>query len=85
MPDLLHYRYRVVDMHQAMFEQTVTLLLSGEFICNVRYPDAWRFLEDEAQRKHVDAFARPARPARPAPGQHAAGRGLVRRLPADRR
>ena len=39
-----------------MFEQTVTLLLSGEFICNVRYPDAWRFLADEAQRKDVDAF-----------------------------
>jgi hypothetical protein len=39
-----------------MFEQTVTLLLSGEFICNVRYPDAWRFLEDESQRKDVDAY-----------------------------
>jgi hypothetical protein len=39
-----------------MFEQTATLLLSGEFICNVRYPDAWRFLEDESQRKDVDAF-----------------------------
>ena len=39
-----------------MFEQVVTLLLSGEFICNVRYPDAWRFLEDEARRKDVDAF-----------------------------
>jgi hypothetical protein len=39
-----------------MFEQTVTLLLSGEFICSVRYPDAWRFLTEEAQRKDVDAF-----------------------------
>jgi hypothetical protein len=39
-----------------MFEQTVTLLLPGEFVCNVRYPDAWRFLEDEAQRKDVDPF-----------------------------
>jgi len=39
-----------------MFEQTVTLLLSGEFICKVRYPDAWRFLEDESQRKDVDAY-----------------------------
>jgi hypothetical protein len=39
-----------------MFEQVVTLLLSGEFICNVRYPDAWRFLADESRRKDVDAF-----------------------------
>ncbi|MBK1620974.1 hypothetical protein CKO42_21625 [Lamprobacter modestohalophilus] len=39
-----------------MFEQTVTLLLSGEFICDVRYPEAWRFLEDEAQRQDVEAF-----------------------------
>jgi hypothetical protein len=39
-----------------MFEQTLTLLLSGEFICGVRYPDAWRFLEDEGQRREVDAF-----------------------------
>jgi hypothetical protein len=39
-----------------MFEQTLTLLLAGEFICGVRYPDAWRFLEDEGQRREVDAF-----------------------------
>lgn len=39
-----------------MFEQTLTLLLSGEFICGVRYPDAWRFLEDEGRRREVDAF-----------------------------
>ncbi len=39
-----------------MFEQTLTLLLAGEFICNIRYPDAWRFLEDEGQRHEVDAF-----------------------------
>ncbi|MBK1645850.1 hypothetical protein CKO25_14540 [Thiocapsa imhoffii] len=39
-----------------MFEQTLTLLLAGEFICNVRYQDAWRFLEDENQRHEVDAF-----------------------------
>jgi hypothetical protein len=39
-----------------MFEQTLTLLLAGEFICSVRYPDAWRFLEDEARRHEVDAF-----------------------------
>ncbi|NCA72497.1 MAG: hypothetical protein EOM91_21040 [Sphingobacteriia bacterium] len=39
-----------------MFEQTLTLLLAGEFICNVRYQDAWRFLEDDGQRDEVDAF-----------------------------
>jgi hypothetical protein len=39
-----------------MFEITVTLLLSGEFICNIRYPDAWRFLEDEAQRRDAEQF-----------------------------
>jgi hypothetical protein len=39
-----------------MFEPTLTLLLAGEFICNVRYQDAWRFLEDEARRDEVDAF-----------------------------
>jgi hypothetical protein len=39
-----------------MFEQTLTLLLAGEFICSIRYPDAWRFLEDEGQRREVDAF-----------------------------
>jgi hypothetical protein len=39
-----------------MFEQTLTLLLAGEFICSIRYPDAWRFLEDEVQRQEVDSF-----------------------------
>ena len=39
-----------------MFEQTLTLLLAGEFVCAVRYPDAWRFLEDEAQRQDAQAF-----------------------------
>lgn len=39
-----------------MLEQTLTLLLSGEFICGIRYPDAWRFLEDESKRKEVDTF-----------------------------
>jgi hypothetical protein len=39
-----------------MFEQTLTLLLAGEFICAVRYPDAWRFLDNEGQRHEVDAF-----------------------------
>jgi hypothetical protein len=39
-----------------MFETTMTLLLSGEFICGIRYPDAWRFLEDEAQRRDAEQF-----------------------------
>ncbi|WP_295433251.1 hypothetical protein [uncultured Thiodictyon sp.] len=39
-----------------MFEQTLTLLLGGEFICAIRYPDAWRFLEDESQRQDAAAF-----------------------------
>jgi hypothetical protein len=39
-----------------MFEQTLTLLLAGEFVCNVRYPEAWRFLEDPEQRQDADAF-----------------------------
>ncbi len=39
-----------------MFEQAATLHLSGELICNVRYPDPWRFLAGESQRKDVDAF-----------------------------
>jgi hypothetical protein len=39
-----------------MFEQTLTLLLAGEFICAIRYPDAWRFLDDEGQRAEAEAF-----------------------------
>ncbi|HRH79598.1 MAG TPA: hypothetical protein PLW81_00965 [Thiobacillaceae bacterium] len=39
-----------------MFEQAMTLLLSGQFICAVSQPDAYRFLQDEANRKEVEAF-----------------------------
>jgi hypothetical protein len=39
-----------------MFEQAVTLLLSGEFVCAVSYPDAYRFLQTEEHRKEVEAF-----------------------------
>jgi hypothetical protein len=39
-----------------MFEQTVTLLLAGEFVCAVSQPDAYRFLQEETQRKEVDAY-----------------------------
>lgn len=39
-----------------MFEQAMTLLLSGEFVCSVSQPDAWRFLQDEENRKEVSHF-----------------------------
>jgi len=39
-----------------MFEQTLSLLLAGEFICNVRYPEAWRFLDNAEQRQDAEAF-----------------------------
>jgi hypothetical protein len=39
-----------------MFQHTLTLLLSGEFIRAVRYPDAWRFLADEAQRREAETL-----------------------------
>ncbi len=39
-----------------MFEKTVTLLLSGEFVCEVCYPEAYAFLENEAHRKDMTAF-----------------------------
>lgn len=39
-----------------MFEQAMTLLLSGQFVCTVSHPDAYRFLQDEANRKEVEAF-----------------------------
>lgn len=39
-----------------MFEQAMTLLLSGQFVCAVSQPDAYRFLQDEANRKEVEAF-----------------------------
>ena len=39
-----------------MLEQTLTLLLAGELVCAVRYPDAGCFLEDESQRQDAQAF-----------------------------
>jgi hypothetical protein len=65
-----------------MFEQTLTLLLAGEFICSVRYPDAWRFLEDEGQRREVEAFLGKLGLVGSAAGPHPPGRGLVRGLPS---
>lgn len=41
---------------QTTFEQTLTRLLAGEFICAVRYPDAFRFLEDDTQRQEIEAL-----------------------------
>ncbi|MHA6847217.1 condensin complex protein MksE [Ralstonia syzygii] len=39
-----------------MFEQAMSLLLSGEFVCEVRYPDAYRFLAVESNQKDVNAY-----------------------------
>jgi hypothetical protein len=39
-----------------MFEEALTLLLSGEFVCAVRYPDAFRFLEQQDKREESEAF-----------------------------
>jgi|SRR5471032_1190926 len=39
-----------------MFEQTMSLLLSGEFVCEVRYPDDYRFLAVEPNQKDVNAY-----------------------------
>lgn len=39
-----------------MFEQTMPLLLSGEFVCEVRYPDAYRFLTVESNQKDANAY-----------------------------
>ncbi|HIC7214460.1 condensin complex protein MksE [Burkholderia stabilis] len=39
-----------------MFEQAMSLLLSGEFVCEVRYPDAYRFLQTESNQMDVNAY-----------------------------
>lgn len=39
-----------------MFDQTMTLLLLGEFICEVRYPDAFRYLASDANQKDANAY-----------------------------
>ncbi|WP_034619860.1 hypothetical protein [Chitinibacter tainanensis] len=39
-----------------MFEQSMSLLLSGEFICEVRYPDAFRYLASDANQKDANAY-----------------------------
>ena len=39
-----------------MFEEAVTLLLSGVFVCAISHPDAFRFLGIEENRKDVEAF-----------------------------
>ncbi|XZG69061.1 hypothetical protein ACTSKR_10395 [Chitinibacteraceae bacterium HSL-7] len=39
-----------------MFDQTMTLLLSGEFICEIRYPEPFRYLADDASQKDCNAY-----------------------------
>jgi len=39
-----------------MFDKAMSLLLSGEFICEVRYPDAYRFLAVESNQKDANAY-----------------------------
>ncbi|GJI93628.1 hypothetical protein RugamoR57_03460 [Duganella caerulea] len=39
-----------------MFEQAMPLLLCGEFICEVRHPEAYRFLAIESNQKDVNAY-----------------------------
>lgn len=39
-----------------MFDKAMSLLLSGEFVCEVRYPDAYRFLSLENNQKDVNAY-----------------------------
>lgn len=36
-----------------MLETTLTRLLSGEFICEIRYPDEWKTLGDDSARKEA--------------------------------
>lgn len=39
-----------------MFDQTMSLLLKGEFICEVRYKEAYRFLESEPNQRDANAY-----------------------------
>lgn len=39
-----------------MFERVVLLLLSGQFICKVSHPGAFRFLEGDEDRAEVDRY-----------------------------
>nr|WKF60893.1 hypothetical protein HUO10_005415 [Paraburkholderia busanensis] len=39
-----------------MFDVAMTMLLKGEFVCEVRYPDAYRFLSVEGHQKDVNAY-----------------------------
>lgn len=39
-----------------MFEETMSLLLAGEFVCAIRYPKAFSFLLQEAHQKDVSAY-----------------------------
>lgn len=39
-----------------MFEQTVMLLLAGEFVCRVSHPEEFRYLENDEHRQEIDEF-----------------------------
>lgn len=39
-----------------MFEQTVTLLLAGEFVCHVSHPEEFQFLEYAGNQQDIDTF-----------------------------
>jgi len=39
-----------------MFEQTLILLLRGEWICHITHPDAYRFLGKDSNRLDAEAF-----------------------------
>jgi hypothetical protein len=39
-----------------MFDVAMRLLLSGEFVCEVHYPDAYRFLAVDAHQKDANAY-----------------------------
>jgi hypothetical protein len=41
-----------------MNPQTLELLLKGEYVCEYAHPDAWRSLENPADREAVDAWLR---------------------------
>lgn len=39
-----------------MFEKAMSLLLSGEFVCEVRYSEAYRYLTVESNQKDANAY-----------------------------
>lgn len=39
-----------------MFDEAMNLLLAGEFVCAIRYPQAFSFLSQEAHQKDANAY-----------------------------